>query len=71
MVTSTQIRAARKFIDNQHLCESMAQDLPRGSAGRNHLLLLAIYSNAKANELVSQHSQPVHDKLINIHHIGG
>lgn len=52
MIARQRINQARRMIENQHLAQAAAQKLPRQSRERNHMLLLALYSNLVANELV-------------------
>jgi hypothetical protein len=62
MIARQRINQARRMIENQHLAEGMAKTLPRGSAERNRLVLLAVYSNVKANELVATQDSSIHDQ---------
>jgi hypothetical protein len=63
MITTQQVRQARRMIENQHLAQAAADAAPRQSGRRNHFTLLALYSNLVANELVSGHSSEMSSKL--------
>ena len=63
MIAQYKLNKARRMIENQHLATSAANKLPIASKERNNLLLLALYSNLVANELVATQDSIPHEQI--------